>query len=185
MSCSIDEINNFNQSTFNNTCQYVKIACISKYDLIDFFELFYCDFAKNVPAIIIFSIFFVVMCFLLCSILAESYVSSALEVIAKRLKLSAAVAGCTLLAIGNGAPDLMSAYVAGGKSSFGLVIVIGALFGGCLFNLTIVIAVCIWGGNEITLNRKDKIRDCIAIIIIILYFLILLKGRYKNTMDQY
>ena len=48
---------------------------------------------------------------------ADSYLSPALETISDKFSCSESLAGVTLLAFGNGAPDVFSAIAASGDSS--------------------------------------------------------------------
>ena len=171
--CTIQNINNFYDNGFSTECAYVQAACSNKEAIIDFFSFYYCNINQNIPIMSIISFLCVMLCFNFCSVLADYYISPSLEVISKKLKLSAAVAGCTILAIGNGAPDLMSAFVAGKKSSEGVAIATGALLGGCLFNITVVISFCIIGAKKIKIEKNDMIRDSASILFAVGYFIII------------
>lgn len=81
-----------------------------------------------------------VICFHLLSSTAENYLSPALAKLAEILKFSETLAGVTLLALGNGAPDVITAIVAGGGDSDGISIAIGSIFGAGLFVTTATLA---------------------------------------------
>jgi sodium/potassium/calcium exchanger 6 len=73
---------------------------------------------------------------------ADDFFSPALIVLSKKMNLSDRTAGVTLLALGNGAPDLFSVlnsiYTPGGKPQVGLAL--GDLTGGGNFVVTVVLA---------------------------------------------
>lgn len=78
---------------------------------------------------------------------AENYLSPSLSRISKRLGISESLAGVTLLAFSNGAPDVISSISAG--SSFDAVpLIIGALFGGGIFVTTLVAGTVIYSSKN-------------------------------------
>lgn len=87
--------------------------------------------------------------FHLLSSTAENYLSPSLATLAKIFRLSETVAGVTLLALGNGAPDVITAVVAGGDDDDGISIAIGSIFGAGLFVTTATLAVVIANGKSI------------------------------------
>mmetsp|Transcript_18052 Transcript_18052/g.30788 ORF Transcript_18052/g.30788 Transcript_18052/m.30788 type:complete len:100 (-) Transcript_18052:1774-2073(-) len=75
---------------------------------------------------------------------ADSYLSPALEAISDKLSCSESLAGVTLLALGNGAPDVFAAISAGGDSENGDVMLqVSALCGSALFITTVVLALSV------------------------------------------
>lgn len=105
---------------------------------------------------------------------ADTYLAPSLEEITKKLKLSEAIAGVTLLALANGATDVIAGFVAGGKDSGGVTIAIGGLFGACLFTVTLVLARCIAGAGSIKVDAQGFMRDITFMLIATIYFIILL-----------
>jgi len=73
----------------------------------------------------------------MCDVVDE-YVAEALVYLSKALKLSEALAGVTLLALANGAGDLLTAIVSS-DSAEGVSYNIGALLGAGLFVITVVL----------------------------------------------
>jgi len=72
---------------------------------------------------------------------ADDYLSPSLEFLAEKLKMSESLAGVTLLALGNGAPDIFAAISAAGgddDSNNGTLLTICNLVGSTLFISTIV-----------------------------------------------
>lgn len=84
---------------------------------------------------------------------ADGYLSPALEQIAKKLKLSEQLAGVTFLALGNGAPDVIGAIVAGDSDQGGVGLAVGGITGAGLFVAGVVCATIILvSKNDIAIN---------------------------------
>lgn len=69
---------------------------------------------------------------------ADTYLSPALETISDKFSCSESLAGVTLLALGNGAPDVFAAFSAGGTKEDEINLLIASLFGSALFISTVV-----------------------------------------------
>ena len=77
--------------------------------------------------------------------ICDVYLSAAIAKISKKMKLSQAMAGATLLALSNGATDIITVVVAAGntqKEGDGLAI--GELFGSSIYGFTIVLGFVIY-----------------------------------------
>lgn len=83
----------------------------------------------------------VILCFYILGSTADGFLSPALEKLATILKFSESLAGVTLLALGNGAPDVISSLSAAGSSSGGMFLAVGSLVGGGMFVSGVVSAV--------------------------------------------
>eukprot|EP01040_Poterioochromonas_malhamensis_P004286 gene4285-4591_t len=91
---------------------------------------------------------FIILPFILCWIIwlihllaqtAANYFSPTLATISHKLKISHDLAGVTLLALGNGAPDVFSIIASFKKSSEDPAVGVGAIVGASLFSSAIVI----------------------------------------------
>lgn len=95
--------------------------------------------------------------------------------IGKWLRMSPEVAGLTILALGNGAPDLATSI-----SSLALAkptdIVLGGIFGASMFVTTVVVAAVSFVGRHVKLDPPSVIRD-------ISFFLVATFGVYFITWD--
>lgn len=110
--------------------------------------------------LIIFLLVFVFIAFHLLSSTAENYLSPALTNLSNKLGLSETLAGVTLVAIGNGAPDVIVAITAaqgGGHKDDdddGISFTIGSIFGAGLFVTTMCLSlVLVKSGGEIRPNK--------------------------------
>ena len=74
---------------------------------------------------------------------ANGFLSPALEKLSSTFGFSESLAGVTLLALGNGAPDVIASISAAGSSTGGMFLAVGALCGGGLFVSGVVSAVVI------------------------------------------
>lgn len=114
---------------------------------------------------------------------ADQYLSPALEAISDKLSCSESIAGVTLLALGNGAPDVFAAIAAGGDES-GLNLQVSSLIGSSFFIITVVMGLVIYSaeGKTIKLSRNFMIRDLVFLLITCAYLLIILLGFQKFTL---
>jgi solute carrier family 24 (sodium/potassium/calcium exchanger), member 6 len=87
-------------------------------------------------------LFFVVLSFYFLGTTADKFLTPVLTKISTSLKLSEAIAGVTLLAFANGAPDIISSFSAAGDDD-GVFLSIGGLYGASLFAGTMVVGNCI------------------------------------------
>ena len=83
------------------------------------------------------------LCFYILGSTADIYLSPALARISKMCKMSENLAGVTLLALGNGAPDVFSSIAATGDIESGVSIAIGSLVGSGFFVGNFVFALVI------------------------------------------
>jgi sodium/potassium/calcium exchanger 6 len=115
----------------------------------------------------------IIVSFYLLSSIADTYLTPVLTKISNALKLSETIAGVTLLAFANGAPDIIASATAG-DSSGGIFIAVGSLFGACAFGATIVLGYCILknkGSVEMPSGQwaRDLIFYLIASGVILIY----------------
>lgn len=89
----------------------------------------------------------------------EEYIAGGITYIAEYLKMSEALAAVTLLALANGAGDVITAIVAS-SSAGGVSYNIGSLYGAGFFVCSIVIALAIKSSTtEITVDKSTIYRD--------------------------
>ncbi|CUM66371.1 uncharacterized protein PRCAT00004035001 [Priceomyces carsonii] len=140
-SLEINDVNktcsNVNQIPRTDQCQYVLQYCTSPEDVlgkINYMSIYYCGFWPfSVFELALFLGFF----FLSLGLTASDYLCPNLYTISKFLQLSDNLAGLTLLAFGNGAPDVLSTYRAMSFNASNLAI--SELLGASLFITTIII----------------------------------------------
>ena len=107
---------------------------------------------------------------------ADLYLSPALEAISDKFSCSESLAGVTLLALGNGAPDVFAAMAAGGDSASNgdSLLSVSALFGSALFVSCIVLVLSANASSDnkqIRVTKRFFIRDLVFYYIASLYVL--------------
>ena len=94
--------------------------------------MFFCGLGGNIWLLMIICLFLIFLIFRFICDLVDEYIAEAIMYISKWLNLSEVVAGVTLLALANGAGDLVTAVVSS-ASPEGVAYNIGSLFGAGLF----------------------------------------------------
>ena len=154
-------------------CAYVTTECADQWDYLNFIGLYYCDLNENLFLGLLICFVFVIIALQFLGTTADAFLAESLDALAEKLKISDAVAGVTFLALANGASDVISGIVAGGKSTSGVLIATGGLLGACLFTVTIVFARCIQGAEHIKIIKSSFLRDSGFILIALVYFFII------------
>ncbi|KAK1645449.1 hypothetical protein QYE76_063254 [Lolium multiflorum] len=111
---------------------------------VDYLRLFYCGFGAA-PAAVGYAAFllWLLVLFYLLGDTASEYFCASLEGLSAALRLPPAVAGVTLLSLGNGAPDVFASVVsfAAGDGGDGGGVGLNSALGGALFVSTVVAGV--------------------------------------------
>jgi sodium/potassium/calcium exchanger 6 len=105
---------------------------------------------------------------------ADAYLSPALEYITVKFGISESLAGVTLLAFGNGAPDVFSSISAVGGEDADAVKSVCILFGGTVFITCVVVALSTNASKEdkkITVTPRFFLRDIFFFLITCIYLL--------------
>jgi sodium/potassium/calcium exchanger 6 len=149
-----------------DSCEYVKNWCQG--DATGWFaymKFHYCNMSK-VPVIsFILLLLWLVLVISLLATTADNFFVPQLETLSDYLKLSPDVAGITLLAIGNGAPDVFAAKAAltGKDNDFPLML--SDLLGASVFISTVVLGSVCWVsnikyGDDWQIDKVSFLRDC-------------------------
>ncbi|XP_065889896.1 mitochondrial sodium/calcium exchanger protein-like [Dysidea avara] len=152
----------------NRKCAFVRnvTACQPDGGLINYFVFTHCWMPNNlVPLSAVIMFIWLLYLFIFLGATAEDYFCPALKVMSDNLRLNQNLAGVTLLALGNGAPDIFGAYAAithakGGDAG----LAIGAIFGAGIFVTTIVVGGVVFSFS-FTLTQRPFLRDVIFYII--------------------
>ena len=143
-------------------CTYVKQNCESSY--INFYSLHFCTFHSNYAITLPTFIFILIILFFLLSDTCNNYLSVGLTKIVDILKMSQNFAGVTLLALGNGASDVISSLVASSDIE-GIAFSIGALIGSGIFVTSFVLGMVVFYGNGLSVNPNMFNRDIILYLV--------------------
>ncbi len=134
--------------------------------MVDFIHMFLCTLDGNYLLFGIIAFLTILLIFRFMCDVVDEYVGESIVYITKWLKISEALAGVTLLALANGAGDLITAIVSA-ESEEGVNYNIGALFGAGLFVITIVLTFTIKNASEIpiTVDPETIYRDVLFYIL--------------------
>lgn len=157
-------------------CEYVS-NCEYDYFYFNILKTHYCQFNSSLYISVPLFILIILICFFLLSDTAHKYFSSTLTIISEKLKLSQNIAAMTLLALGNGSPDIISSIVASLSSdnndgdSLGMSI--GGLLGSGIVLTTLVFAlVILFSENGIEVIPKMFVREGLFYIFSLFLLLI-------------
>ncbi|CAH1398341.1 unnamed protein product [Nezara viridula] len=104
--------------------------------LMNTFRFIFCDFSEEQSYIgIIITVCVMAFVFITTAFVADGFICTNLAVISRSLKLPDSIAGVTLLALGNGIPDLFTAFA--GAELNHPEILFSSLTGAALFDVTI------------------------------------------------
>lgn len=132
--------------TNEGICKLVNQHCSEIPESLNLLQMRYC-WIKNPALFYITVVVLVIVAFYLLGNIADTYLTPVLSKISNALKLSETIAGVTLIAFANGAPDIIAGITAADLDTKGdadgVFIAAGALFGACTFGGTVVLAYCI------------------------------------------
>ena len=152
-------------------CKFVKDNCFFSY--FSLLEFNYCVINNNTWLTYILAIIILILCFYFLSTTGNDYLAPALGIISEKLNLSQNLAGLTLLALGNQAPDVIVAFVAGEDENEGVETSLGSLLGGGFLVVAIVLSTVVMYGREVTVVPANFLRD-IGVYFIALCYVCLL-----------
>lgn len=137
--------NIFDFTSHNEQCTFIRGNCeeFSKY--LNMLNLQYCNFRGNFILSILVLVFLYRFLIRIIAYISDVYLSAAIARVSKKMRLSQTLAGATLLALSNGATDIITVFIAAGvDKKDGDYLPIGGLFGASLFSFTIVLAYVIY-----------------------------------------
>ncbi|KAE8792969.1 cation/calcium exchanger 1-like [Hordeum vulgare] len=158
---------------------------------VDYLRLFYCGFAgAGHPALgYAASLLWLVVLFYLLGDTASEYFCASLEGLSAALRLPPAVAGVTLLSLGNGAPDVFASVVsfAAGDGGDGGGVGLNSALGGALFVSTVVAGVVALaagsrgGGGGAVVEMRGFVRDLCFLFFALCYLVCVLVSGTVNV----
>ena len=140
--------------TASDQCSYVKDHCIDSLNdaySINLLAYYYCNPAMIKTIVVVVAVLLLVGLFKGIGLTAERYFSVILSQISQDLNIPPRLAGCTLLALGNGAPDLSSSIEAISHGHFDLAL--GALMGSLMF------VGCVVAGRIISISGRTGVKE--------------------------
>lgn len=171
-----DEDQNCDNETINSFTNYdERCAFISNcdYNYINLLYISYCNLNGKLWIAIPVVLIFLFLSFYFLTSTTNKYLSDATSMIADALNMSQNLAGITILAFGNGAPDFISSFVAM-NSKTGFQFAIGGVIGTSLFITTVVFSFVIYFSPEsIKVIPRCFIRDICFMIFSNVFLLII------------
>ncbi|ONK68888.1 uncharacterized protein A4U43_C05F17090 [Asparagus officinalis] len=147
---------------------------------IDYLHLFYCICGGSPVFGYSILVLWLILLFYLLGNTTACYFCSNLEALSKLLKLSPAIAGVTLLSLGNGAPDVFSSIVSFMGAESTNLVGLNCVLGGAFFVSSVVvgiISICTTL-REITIDKACFIRDaCFLLFVLLILLAILVYGK--------
>ncbi|KAG8061969.1 hypothetical protein GUJ93_ZPchr0003g17567 [Zizania palustris] len=161
-------------------CQYLRThpPCAPA-GYVDYLRLFYCGFGSAPAAGYAAAVLWLVVLFYLLGDTASEYFCASLEGLSAALHLPPAIAGVTLLSLGNGAPDVFASVVSFAGGDGGGVGLNSAL-GGALFVSTVVAGVVALAaasrasGGAVVVELRGFVRDICFLLLALCYLLAIL-----------
>lgn len=146
-------------------CQFVLDNC--DYEYINYYSMHFCLFNSSYLLTIPISLVFLVVFFLIISGVSNSFLSPSLTKIVDKLKISQNLAGVTLIALGNGAGDVISSIVASNTND-GIELALGGLVGGGMMLTSLIHGIIVYYGKIINVNKPMFNRDIFLFIVALL-----------------
>lgn len=113
---------------------------------------------------------------------ADEYLSNALETISDNLKISETISAITLLALGNGAPDIFASFSAAGSAD-GIYLSLSSSVGGVIFITSIVTSIVIFtaGDNMVVTDKTVFYRN--TLFLLSAFIILLISGLIRQKID--
>ena len=161
-------------------CAYIASNCAADSNgYIDYLHVFYCSSWLGGHRALGWVTFvaWILFLFWVLGVISNDYFVPALTSVAYTCSIPAEVAGLTLLAFGNGAPNVAGYFAAVTTKTFDLAI--GDALGGTFFVIAVVLAsVCIFGRN-ILLDGHSFVRDILFLgVAVVAIFVFIWTGRF-------
>ena len=154
--CDYDFLHN-SLNSFSQKCQHVRLNCGGEF--FNLLSLHYCHIQKFPIITLIFAIIILLLCFSFLSSTGNNYLANILGILSEKLHMSQNLAGLTLLALGNQAPDIAVAILAGGDADEGVEASLSSLLGGGFIVVGLVLSTVIFLGDGVSVLSYNYLRD--------------------------
>ena len=168
MNCTSAVINSF--LTIKEKCAFVSENCPGDY--INFYSMHYCLMKGSLVFTSFIIIFFLFILFFILSSTSDMFLSTAITKIVETFNINQNIAAVTLLAFGNGAPDVISSLVASAEVE-GIAFSISSLIGGGMFVTSLVLGLVVFRGKDILVNSSMFNRDLILYLISLAHIILI------------
>ena len=168
MNCELSKINSF--LSIKDKCIFVSKNC--SYEYINFYSLYFCYMKGSIIFSSIIFILILVILFFIISTTTDIFLSTAITKIVETFKINQNIAAVTLLAFGNGAPDVISSLIASSDEE-GISFSINSLIGSGMFITSFVLGSVVFKGKEILVKPNMFNRDIILYSVSLFYIVII------------
>jgi len=173
-----DDDDDGNCTHYHSTCSAVRQNCplgSAGTQLFNYYTFYYCTMESVKWLGFVCLVAWLLIVFSLLASTADSFFVLQLETISAKLRLSPTIAGITLCAIGNSAPDVFS-DLAAVQNANDFALALGELVGASMFLTTVVLGAVILvatkEGNDAAVNGFDFVRDVSIFMIALLMLLV-------------
>ena len=175
--CNYDFLHDSSNS-FKNKCEHVRNFCSGEF--FNLLSLHYCYIQNYSFITLTISIFILLLCFSFLSSTGNNYLANILGILSEKLHMSQNLAGLTLLALGNQAPDIAVAILAGGDANEGVEASLSSLLGGGFIVVGLVLSTVIFLGDGVSVLSYNYLRD-LGVYLIGMTVLILIgkNGKFR------
>ncbi|KAI8841308.1 Sodium/calcium exchanger protein-domain-containing protein [Chytridium lagenaria] len=161
--------------TVADRCAFVREHCPASSGQFDFLRMHFCSMQGAQGLSTGFMIFVAAFLFVWFGTTSGDFFCPNVSSMSKLLGLTETVAGVTLAALGNGAPDMFATFSAM-RSGSGML-ALGELLGAALF-ITLIVVGAVAISSSATLPRRPLIRDIVFLIFtVFLIYLIIRDGK--------
>lgn len=163
-------------------CAFVRSHCQDdRLGFFDYLQVYYCASSSVASSFFLLGvILWLCILFMTIGVAASDYLCPNLNTISKMLKMSESLAGVTILALGNGSPDVFSTYAAMKIGSGSLAI--GELVGAASF-ITAVVTGAMALIQPFKVARKSFMRDTIFFIIAVAFSMYVVSDGILQTWE--
>ena len=154
--CDYDFLHDSSNAFFQK-CEHVRLNCGGEF--FNLLSLHYCHIQKFPLITLIISIIILLLCFSFLSSTGNNYLANILGILSEKLHMSQNLAGLTLLALGNQAPDIAVAILAGGDADEGVEASLSSLLGGGFIVVGLVLSTVIFLGDGVSVLSYNYLRD--------------------------
>ncbi|KAJ2314983.1 hypothetical protein IWW54_000585 [Coemansia sp. RSA 2705] len=165
-----------------HNCSFIREQCAGYGDgLVNYVEKYYCAAPSWHSVMLGLLALWLSLLFIWLGVSASEYFSPNISTLAKLLRLPESLAGVTLLALGNGAPDLSSTYSAVRAGSAALAI--GQIIGSASFIISVVVCATTLAVPIYKVSKLSYLRElCFFVATVGMVAMIVLFERLTPTM---
>ncbi|KAL4576814.1 hypothetical protein LXL04_012914 [Taraxacum kok-saghyz] len=160
-------VHHHNSSHSKCMCVQTHADCHPK-GYINYLQFFYCTLSRFPQLGFLLLLLWLLILFYVLSNTASDYFCPAVESLSKILNLSPAIAGTTLLPLGNGSPDVFASIISFTASGDGGAIGLNSILGGAIFVSTVVVGVLslllCYHRKIVIVDKPNFIRDVVFLL---------------------